>query len=233
MGCRDRRKHTQRNAHHYIEHCVYTMRPVLPSKEREKLAKTNVFILVVIPMRVTHNNLMFGCAAHHVHMYMCTCTYRVDGISDFEANGVNFISETIMVKSCTHYRAQRYVFSVFTHDSKIHTYTQKHNTTFEKWYNNETWKHVFYYLVLSYSIGVFVVCACNAFSIEPIEKHFHFRYGSAFWKRVVTVLDVGVLDFSWIFIIISTLVIFSILNLRCVHQLNIQIKLPTGEEEKK
>lgn len=38
-------------------------------------------------------------------------------------------------------------------------------------------------------------CVCSVrlhVSIELIEKHIHFRYGSAFIKRVVTVLDGGV-----------------------------------------
>lgn len=49
-----------------------------------------------------------------------------------------------------------------------------------------------------------LACVRLNISIELIEKHDHFRYGSAFRKRVVTVLDVGVLDFSWIFLNFTT-----------------------------
>lgn len=63
------------------------------------------------------------------------------------------------------------------------------------------------YIRITYAVDVFVcllACVRLYVSIELIEKHDHFRYGSAFRKRVVTVLDVGVLDFSWIFLNFTT-----------------------------
>lgn len=68
------------------------MRPLLPRREK-KNAKTNVFILAFILMRA---------ATLAVCMYACTTSLIV--LVNL-ANGVNFISDTIHVKSFVYYKA--------------------------------------------------------------------------------------------------------------------------------